>query len=208
MGYGSVAGVGGSVMRELSRRDAIKIGVGSGFAVLAATFLDTPSADAATPQYRFGADALVGRVTATSRDAITVATEGTTVQVLLVYGIRAYSGAFGGVSSGTDFVVGDVVVAQGLRQGPVVHAQSVGSIFSPLRARVLSVSQDRQVARTDIGIVDLRDGQVPFPAGDRDAARRQRLADDLVPGRVISGSGWMDPRSGTWYLLIPAMPGG
>lgn len=137
-----------------------------------------------------GSGALGGRVEAAGRGRLRVRTSEGSVDVVAAVGARMYSGAEGEVADTGAFLVGDRVAAQGRRTPSEFLATSIGSIFTPLQARVTGVSQDGSVAETTIGPILLTAGRLPFTSG----SMQRKLRDGRVgPGTVIDGLGWVHP---------------
>lgn len=187
----------------MSRRAALRVVGGSGFVALTLGLLDVSQASATSPADADRVDTVGGTVAVTSRDMLTVATSTGPKQIRLAEGTRAYSGAFGRVTSARDFITGDMVVAEGVMHDGVLDAASVGSIFRTIEVRVTRLSTDGSKAYTTSGSIDLQRGQLPDESADS-RARLQEFARSIRPGNTIVGSGWTDPRDGRRYLLIPA----
>jgi len=163
-----------------------------GAAAGAAAFTTAGRAEADT------GDVFAGTVVSTGPDGMTIRTPQETIVVVPATGATLYSGASGLVSSTAEFRVGDRVGVAGARTGNRLVATKIGSVFTPVSARVDRISDDGGTAETSAGRVRLAAGRLPVPrrAGD------VRSAAGLQPGMVLSGLGWTDPSSGDRYLLV------
>ena len=176
------------------RRDVLKVMVVGGAAVPLAM-----TRTAAAGHGQEGGDAVVGTVRAAAAGRLTLTAPEGDVEVALQSGARMYSGAFGAVTSARQFLVGDRVAAQGERAGAVLRATSVGSVYTPLTARVTRVSADGSAAETSAGPVELHKGRLPFTSPQEEAVLR---GSTVTPGMTLQGLAWQDPRTGERYLMI------
>jgi hypothetical protein len=171
---------------RMSRRGLLRIVVVSG-AAGAAGFALTEPAEAAS------GTVIAGTVVSADADGMVLRTADATITVTAAAGAKLYSGADGMVASTKAFRVGDRVGVQGAVTGQGLVASRIGSIFTPIQARIDKVSAGGTSADTSAGRVVLS-GRLPETA----PADRGRLAQ----GTTLSGMGWTDPSSGERYLLV------
>jgi hypothetical protein len=176
---------------RMSRRGLLRIVVVSG-AAGATGFALTEPAEAA-PGTVIAGTVIAGTVVSADTDGMVVRTADATVTVTAAAGAKLYSGADGMVAGTEAFRVGDRVGVQGAVTGQSLAASRIGSIFTPIEARIDRVSAGGTAADTSAGPVVLS-GRLPETA----PADRGRLA----PGTTLSGMGWTDPSSGQRYLLV------
>jgi hypothetical protein len=182
----------GGMATSLNRREFIRIAtVSSGVLGGLAAADGAAAADA---------QGVVGAVLSAATGRLELETSDGVVAVVPARDAQLYSGAFGEIADAGRFLVGDRVAAQGSWEGSELRAFFVGSVFTPIAARVRSVSPDGHSAETTVGHIALNRGRLPF--------ENHALGDDkrkhkpLAAGDVIDGMGWVDPVEGDVYLLI------
>jgi hypothetical protein len=183
--------------RHVGRRDVLRVVVVTG-AVVPFGALSAQGADAAADATGEGATFIAGKVTSASGDRLVVRTPTETVSVVAGADARMYSGSDGVVSSTAGFYIGDRVGVEGQRNASGLNATRIGSIFTPIEARVSKVSTDGSVAYTSAGSVLLAAGRLP----DESSARRWARAAGVSAGTVVRGLVWTHPSSGQKYLLV------
>jgi hypothetical protein len=177
---------------RLNRRALLRVVVVTGAAIPIAVG-SSGRVDAAT-----GTTVLAGRVESAGPDGVVIRTPHETVNVMAVDGARMYSGADGEVTTTSAFYPGDRVGAEGMRTSRGLLATAIGSIFTPVEARVTDVSADGSTADTTVGPILLTAGRLPSEPAER---RKQRTA-GVVLGTVIRGLEWTHPATGERYLLV------
>lgn len=180
--------------RGLVRRDFLRIAALSGTAVPIAMVGMAGPASAES-----GARGVVGEVEFASPQRLTVRTAQGLVDVVVSAGTRLYSGAYGEVQDAGAFLIGDRVAVEGQFDAGALHAKSIGSIFTPLEARVTAMSQDGSVAESTLGPIALTAGRLPFTP---DSLQRRLKGGRVTSGTVISGLGWTHPSTGERYLMV------
>lgn len=183
---------------KVTRRTAIL--AGSGAVAMTLGVLSTPTA-AASPGDGKHQGSLLGRVLKATADTLTILTQSGERKIELTGDTRAYSGVFGRVTSGHDFLSGDMVVAEGYERDGALVASAVGSLFRPLNVAVGSVTPDRSIAHTDHGDLALVGGQFPDESTEI-RRKRQDIIKLVEPGAILAGSTWVNPKDNTRYLLI------
>jgi hypothetical protein len=178
-----------------TRRDAIILIGGGLAATVAAAASSTPvRADQQVNDYSTAKAAVgfVGTVVSTSDAAVVLQSSGARVTVQPMSGARMYSGASGRVFSAANFIPGDRIFVEGAtRNGDVVVARAMGSVYEPVEFTVSSVDSQAGVAKTSIGQLDLN-GAIPD----------ERVVRSISAGQTLRGTGWTDPRSGQQYLML------
>lgn len=179
---------------EVSRRGFVRlIGAAGGAATLGLVHAAPAEANPTTGAR--GDAAFVGTVESAAPDALRVRVGEELVDVNLAHATHVYAGAGGRSTDGTDFVVGDRVLVEGLRTPAGVAAIAVGSVLTPVS---ITVRESRAAARrlvTDLGTFELA-GRLP----DYDPFAAW---DEVRPGTALEALLWVDPQTTVPHLLIP-----
>lgn len=185
-------------MEKIRRRDVIRlVGVGAmvgggtavlGGAALAETGPGNPHALSA--ESAFG---VVGTVLSSDADHIQVRSGSEMLRATPAPGARLYSGVSGVVTSPSQFLVGDRVFVDGAkRDGDVIEATRIGSVYELVSFKVDSLDTSGGVASTSIGILDLM-GSLPDI---------RRVTHSLKAHETQRGLLWTDPRTGEKFLML------
>lgn len=192
-----------AVQSGLDRRKFLKILVATGAATSSGMLvgvMDARATSSDTDEPLLPGDGIVGTIISANSDHVVVRTStGDESVIAASSGAHMYSGAYGAVSSTSQFLVGDRVAVSGHREGAVLIATAIGSVFTPLDAIVESVTPDGAIAQTTVGQIELTGGRLPFSS---DAAQPDVRNVSFGPGSILRGLGWQDPVTGDVYMLI------
>ena len=107
---------------------------------------------------------------------------------------RLYSGIYGRVTSLREFIIGDLIGVQGFRTSSHFVAKRAGSIFRPLEVTIGSVDPERDVAASDVGVLDLSHMNLP------DVGRVGIPRSLISAGQRLDALTWTHPATSTTYL--------